>query len=148
MSLHRDLELHPLTDPADPDDWRPNSVWALVTEPLADVAVIVEEIAPGDAIPLHRHRIDEVLLYEAGEADVRVGEETFRVRAGDIVIVPAGAEHATRNVGDEPVSLRAVFPSRRIDMQYLERNPAPGTEGDDPQPGVIWDTRTGSVEPF
>ena len=45
----------------------------------ANVAIIVEEIGVGDAIPLHRHRIDEVLLYEAGDAEVRVDEETYLV---------------------------------------------------------------------
>jgi quercetin dioxygenase-like cupin family protein len=148
MGLHRDFDLQPLTDPADPDDWRPNSIWALVSEESANVAVIVEEIGVGDAIPLHRHRIDEVLLYEAGDAEVRVDEETYLVGAGDIVIVPAGAAHGTRNVGSVKVCLRAVFPSNRIDMTYIERNPAPGTEGDAPQPGVIWDTRSGEVRPL
>ena len=146
MGLHRDLDLQPLTDPADPDDWRPNSIWALVADEAANVAIIVEEIGVGDAIPLHRHKIDEVLLYEAGDAEVRVDEETYLVGAGDIVIVPAGAAHGTRNVGSDKVCLRAVFPSHRIDMTYIERNPAPGTEGDAPQPGVIWDTRSGEVQ--
>ena len=148
MGLHRDFDLQPLTDPADPDDWRPNSIWALVSEESANVAVIVEEIGVGDAIPLHRHRIDEVLLYEAGDAEVQVDEETYLVGAGDIVIVPAGAAHGTRNVGSAKVSVRAVFPSNRIDMTYIQRNPAPGTEGDAPQPGVIWDTRSGEVRPL
>jgi len=89
-----------------------------------------------------------VLLYEAGDAEVRVDEETYLVGAGDIVIVPAGAAHGTRNVGSDKVSVRAVFPSNRIDMTYIERNPAPGTEGDAPQPGVIWDTRSGEVQPL
>jgi quercetin dioxygenase-like cupin family protein len=108
--------------------------------------VIVEEIGVGDAIPLHRHRIDEVLLYEEGQAEVRVDADTYRVGAGDIVIVPAGAAHGTRNVGADVVRLRAVFPSHRIDIAYLERNPAPGTEDDAPQPPSVWDTRTGEVE--
>jgi quercetin dioxygenase-like cupin family protein len=148
MGLHRDFELQPLTDLADPDDWRPSSNWTLVAEEPADVAVIVEEIGVGDAIPLHRHLIDEVLLYEAGDAEVRIDDETYRVRAGDIVIVPAGAAHGTRNVGSDKVSVRAVFPSHRIDITYIERNPAPGTEGEAPQPGVVWDTRSGEVQPL
>jgi quercetin dioxygenase-like cupin family protein len=148
VGLHRDFDLQPLTDPGDPDDWRPNSIWTLVAEESADVAVIIEEIGVGDAIPLHRHQIDEVLLYEAGDAEVRVDDETYRVQAGDIVIVPAGAAHGTRNVGSDKVSLRAVFPSHRIDMTYLERNPAPGTEDDAPRPGVVWDIRTGEVQPL
>jgi len=110
--------------------------------------VIVEEIAPGDAIPLHRHRIDEVILYEAGEAEVRIGRDTHRVRAGDLVIIPAGDVHGTRNMGDGIVRLRAVFPSHKIDIEYVERNAAPETEGDEPQPPVVYDTRTGTVEPL
>jgi quercetin dioxygenase-like cupin family protein len=148
MSLHTNLDLRPLTDPGDPDDWRPNSRWSLVADEHAEMTVIVEEIAVGDVIPFHVHRIDEVLLYHSGEAEVRVGEETHAVRAGDIVVVPAGEPHGTRNVGAEAVRLQAVFPSRRLDIQYIERNPAPGTEGDEPQPGVVWDTRTGTVEPL
>jgi quercetin dioxygenase-like cupin family protein len=148
MSHHREFDFEPVADPGDPDDWRPNSVLALVADERADLAIIVEQIAPGDAIPLHLHRIDEVLLYEAGEAEARVGEETYQVRAGDIVIVAAGEPHGTRNTGADIVRLRAVFPSHRIDIQYVERNPAPGTEGDEPQPGVVWDTRTGTVEPL
>jgi quercetin dioxygenase-like cupin family protein len=117
-----------------------------VSDERADVAVVAEEIGVGDEIPLHRHRIDEVLLYESGEAHVRVGGETYRVAAGDIVIVPAGEPHGTRNIGGEAVRLRAVFPSHRVDIEYLERNPAPGTEGQDPQPRAVWNTRTGAVE--
>jgi quercetin dioxygenase-like cupin family protein len=148
VSLHRDFDLQPLTDPADPDDWRPNSIWALVTDERADVAAIIEEIGVGDSIPLHRHQIDEVILYEAGDAEVRVDEETYRVRGGDIVIVPAGAAHGTRNVGSDEVRLRAVFPSHRLDITYIERNPAPGTEADAPQPPVVFDTWTGEVQPL
>jgi quercetin dioxygenase-like cupin family protein len=118
-----------------------------VSDERAELAVILEEIAPGDAIPLHRHRIDEVLFYEAGDAEVRVDAETHSVGAGDVVIVPAGAVHGTRNVGTDVVRLHAVFPSHRIDITYLERNPAPGTEGDAPQAPAVYDTRIGKVEP-
>jgi quercetin dioxygenase-like cupin family protein len=148
MGLHRDPELRPMTDPDDPDDWRPGSLWAVVADDRAEMAVIVEQIAVGDAIPLHRHRIDEVLIYESGEAEVQVDDELYAVGPGDIVMVPAGAVHGTRNAGAGIVRFHAVFPTHRLDMEYVERNPAPGTEGDDPQPGIVWDARTGAVEPL
>lgn len=136
-----------MDDARDPDDWRPNSLWAIVFDPAADMAVIAEKIGVGDAIPLHVHRIDEVIIFLSGNATERVGDETFDVSSGDIVVVPAGRIHGTRNTGDVEVEIRAVFQSARIDIQYVERNPAPGTEGNAPQPGVVWDTRTGAVEP-
>lgn len=146
MSLHRDLELQPLADPDDPDDWRPSSRWAFVTNEKADVAVIVEEIAVGDRVPLHRHQIDEVIIFLAGEGEVRVDGETHEVRTGDLVIIPAGAAHGTKNIGGEAVRICAFFPSHRIDIEYLERNPAPGTEGNEPRRPVVFDTRTGGVQ--
>jgi quercetin dioxygenase-like cupin family protein len=147
LAVVSDLELHPLADERDPDDWRPSSRAAFVSDPHASLAVIAEEIAPGDRIPLHVHRIDEVILYEGGTAEVRVGELRERVGAGATVFVPAGLPHTTVNVGDEPVRLKAVFPSYVIDIRYLERVPAPGTEDDDPGPRVAYDLRTGEVVP-
>ena len=53
-------------DESDPDDFRPDSRWALFVDPggtsekhVDDITLIVEEIAPGDRIPLHTHPINE-----------------------------------------------------------------------------------------
>ena len=75
-------------------------------------------------------------------------DETYDIRAGDIVIVPAGAVHGTRNAGDDIVRLRAVFPSHLLDIAYVERNPAPGTEGDAPRARVVYNSRTGKAGPL
>ena len=58
-------------DEGDPDDFRPNSKWALVYDPgegaqdfVDNITVIFEEIAPGDRIPLHTHPIHEVMVID------------------------------------------------------------------------------------
>ena len=84
------LEFQPLADPGDPDDWRPSSRWGLASDPRASLAVITEEIAQGDRIPLHRHRIDEVLLYHSGTAVVRIGDDDLRRRARFDRLRPGG----------------------------------------------------------
>jgi quercetin dioxygenase-like cupin family protein len=53
---------------------------------------------------------------------VRVGEETYSVRSGDIVIIPAGAAHGIRNAGRAVVRVRAVFPAHRIDAKSTDAN--------------------------
>lgn len=145
MGVVTDIELHPIADERDPDDWRPSSRAAFVSDPDASIAVIVEQIAVGDRIPLHAHRIDEAIFFDGGVAEVRVGDLRRRVGAGAIVVVPAGVPHTTVNTGNEPVSLKAVFPSHVVDIDYRERVPAPGTEADDPQPPVAYDMRTGEI---
>jgi quercetin dioxygenase-like cupin family protein len=148
MGVHRDLEFTTLDDGSDPDDWRPGSRLALVADRDANLAVIAEQIGVGDAIPLHRHTIDEVVFYLSGEVEVRLGDETHALRAGDILVIPAGVTHAQRNTGDSIAEIRAVFPSAKLDIEYLERNPAPGTEGDPPQSPIVIDTHTGDVAPL
>ena len=66
----------------DPDDHRPNSTWALVVDPgdsverVDDLAVISERIAAGDRIPLHIHRVNEVILAH-GEGQFTLGATTL-----------------------------------------------------------------------
>jgi len=138
--------LAPITD--DPDDWRPDSRWALVADPgdengrVESFTFLVEEIAPGDRIPLHRHTIDELLVYLEGRGEVRLGEKRFTVEPGTSVFIPAGAAHGTDNTGDEPLHLHAIFAAPVVDIEMLERNPKPGTEGEPPKKWE-YDSRTG-----
>jgi mannose-6-phosphate isomerase-like protein (cupin superfamily) len=138
----------------DPDDHRPDSRWAILVDPgsaagrVDSLGGLVEAIAPGDRIPLHSHSVDEVVLYRSGAARVTLGDEEADVGAGAVVYIPAGTPHATRNPGPAPVELFAVYPSTRIDITYLERNAAPGTEGATAQSPSAIDLRTGSVEPM
>ena len=136
-------------DESDPDDYRPNSKWALVVDPnpdgtahVDDITLILEEIAPGERIPLHVHPVSEVIVIVEGAAEVTLGDETRRADAGTIVFVPASVRHGTRNAGSDPVRLHAMFPTERIGIEYLERNPAPGTEHDPPRPAFTIDVRS------
>ena len=134
----------------DPDDHRPASIWTLVVDPgggagrVDGLAVIRERIAPGDRIPAHIHRDDEVILVH-GPGRFRLGDETTSVDDGAVVFIPAGAVHGLANDGNESLPIEAVFPTTQVWLRYVERNPAPGTESDEPQGGATYDLRTGEV---
>ena len=135
-------------DESDPDDYRPRSHWVLLVDPdlgagqhVDDITLIVEEIAPADRIPLHTHPINELIVVLDGTPEVTLGDDTREVRPGTVVFIPAGTPHGTRNSSTSPVRLHAMFPSEQIGIQYLERNPAPGTESDAPQPAFTIDVR-------
>jgi quercetin dioxygenase-like cupin family protein len=147
MAILTTYNLEPF-DASDPDDFRPTSKWVLLVDPtrpdgahVDNITVIFEEIAPGDRIPLHTHPIHEVLLVDDGTVEVTLCDETRTVDQGAVVFIPAGTPHRTRNASDQPVRVHAMFPSEVITIEYLERNPAPGTEGDPPQPPVSLDVR-------
>lgn len=149
MSIVAGYALEPMV--GDPDDHRPASRWAVIADPgdaagrVDGLAVIVEAIAPGDRIPLHVHRVDEVILPH-GPGRLRLGEDSRDVDDGAVVFVPAGVAHGFHNDGSLPLNLQAVFPTTRIWLRYLERNPAPGTEHLPAGTAATFDVRTGTVE--
>jgi hypothetical protein len=128
-------------DESDPDDYRPRSTWAFLVDPadtqrpfVKGLALSIDNIAPGDRVPLHHHPIDEALVVLEGTVELIVGDQVQLVGAGGVAFAPAGVAHGGRNGGDRMVRIVGVFASEQVGMTYLERNPAPGTEGDPPQP--------------
>lgn len=71
--------------------------------------VVVMSIEPGDDIGAEVHDLDQVLVFVAGEGVFRVGEQEGKVQPGDVVVVPAHAEHNFVNTGSEPLKLYTVY---------------------------------------
>ena len=149
MAILPNPPLRPLAEAGDVDDHRVGSVWSgPLVDPISsgayvrDLCLILERIAPGERIPLHRHGVDEAIVVESGDVELRLGDETRVVSGRSAAFFPAGVAHGARNVGAEDVVYTAFFPATAIDIEYLERNPAPGTDGDPPQPAVVYDARS------
>ena len=134
----------------DPDDHRPDTRWRTVADSgapggaRADVGVILERMAPGDRIPLHRHDVDEAIIIVEGHGTYHLDGAEQAIGTGDVVFVPAGATHGTVNDSDAPLHLHAFYPSSKVRMEMLERNPAPGTEGQPPMI-TVYDFASGEV---
>lgn len=140
--------LSPCVDLEDPDDYRPNSSWAAVVDPLSsdgvyvsDACVMIDEVAPGDIVPLHTHTTHEVIYVDHSSVEVQLGADVRMAEPGAILFVPPGVPHRARAL-TEAVRLIGFFPTTVVEITYLERNPAPGTEGDPPQPSVTFDVRS------
>ena len=144
MAIITERAYLPIAELGDPDDYRPNSSVAFLFDPerpdgayVRGITLIFETIAAGDRIPLHIHpTVEEVVVIESGSAEITLGQEKRTVGPGAVVFIPPGTPHGTRNVGATTVCLQAIFPTPTIGIQMLERLPAPGTEGDPPQPAA------------
>jgi uncharacterized cupin superfamily protein len=70
------------------------------------IGVSYEELPPGkQSVPFHYHMLEEEhIIALEGEATLRLGEERYRIKAGDYVGFPAGqrAGHCLINDGDAP----------------------------------------------
>jgi quercetin dioxygenase-like cupin family protein len=71
-------------------------------------SVNIWQMTKGLPLHLHRHH-EEVIFVKSGRAEVRIGERTLTMQAGDLVLVPKNTVHSARAVGTEPFRGISVF---------------------------------------
>jgi quercetin dioxygenase-like cupin family protein len=149
MAIRRNLKYVPLSKMDDPDDYRPNSRLAFAVDPgdgegrvVRSLGFIFEVVGPGDAVALHRHATDEAIFVEDGQLEVRIGDHVETIGPEEVAFIPRNVPHSWRNLGSRDLKLRGIFPSDVIPIEMLKRTPAPGTEGNPPQPPTRIDMRT------
>ena len=70
------------------------------------IAIFDEIVPPGSGPPRHTHRAQlEVFHIIEGKIRFEVSGESFERGTGATAVVPAGAIHAFRNIGDEPARI-------------------------------------------
>ena len=93
------------------------------------MSMVVSEVAPGSAIPVHRHRNeDELIFIHAGKGIVTLGEGTTPVSTGAMLYGPRGIWHGVENTGSEPLTWCAIFSPAGFEQYFKEIGVAPGDE--------------------
>ncbi|GAB4457189.1 MAG: cupin domain-containing protein [Anaerolineales bacterium] len=67
---------------------------------------------PGGGMPRHTNTVEHEQYVLRGEAVITIGEETYHVRAGDVVFIPEGAVHSYENTGAEPFEFLCIIPNK------------------------------------
>ena len=70
--------------------------------------------APGTAIPLHTHNVEESVFVLDGQATAVVGGDSFDLEPGDATWVPAGVPHRFANRGQGPMRIYWVYGGREV----------------------------------
>ena len=80
---------------------------------LGTEALTIHEnvISPGDVVPWHTHRAEEVIVVLSGEGECRTENGTQSYSAGDVLIFPAGMKHSIRNPGMVLLRQLCIFPA-------------------------------------
>jgi len=64
---------------------------------------------PGGTHRPHKHETTEqAYIVISGTAEVRIGDETFDVRAGSVVYIPPKTDHEVVATGDEPYEVMLI----------------------------------------
>jgi uncharacterized cupin superfamily protein len=86
---------------------------------LTGLGCALHVVPPGKrAFPMHRHHVvDELFYIVSGEGQYRWGEETFAVRAGDVVSAPAGSKpHQIVNTGTQELRYLGISTMGAVDV--------------------------------
>ncbi|WQF80600.1 Putative rmlC-like cupin domain superfamily, rmlC-like jelly roll protein [Colletotrichum destructivum] len=71
--------------------------------------LVLMTIPVGGDIGEEIHTVDQVLTFTSGKGLAQVGSKEQEVKAGDMVIVPAGTKHQFLNKGPTPLILYTVY---------------------------------------
>ena len=83
------------------------------------LVMFTEELAPGGAIPRHKHPgCEEILVLQTGRPRVHLGETVKEVGASATVFIPVDTWISAEVIGSEPVSLVAIFSEPGFD-EYM-----------------------------
>lgn len=75
-----------------------------------DMFMGYEDIAPGLAIPGHRHpTADEIVFVHRGSGVAQVGEKEAAFTEGATIYIPRGVRVSIRNTGTTPLSVVFIF---------------------------------------
>jgi quercetin dioxygenase-like cupin family protein len=66
---------------------------------------------PGTGAPLHTHTIDELIVIVGGKLEVKINGETHLVDKNHTLVIPPGAEHGFKVVGEDTAELLVFFPA-------------------------------------
>jgi quercetin dioxygenase-like cupin family protein len=78
--------------------------------PGREVVQVRVDIAPGVASPRHTHPGEEIIYVLEGTLEYEVeGTPPVRLKAGDVLFVPAGVIHVAKNVGSGNAAELATY---------------------------------------
>ena len=81
-----------------------------VSVPGREAVIAHVEIAPGAAAGRHTHPGEEISYVEEGTGELLIdGKPARALKAGDGLVVPAGAVHDARNTGTQPLKVVAIY---------------------------------------
>lgn len=75
----------------------------------------------GLGAPLHEHAVEEVLEVIEGTAEIWLDDETHHVTANQSVLIPRGAKHGFRNIGEGTLHVRATLAAAVFEASYDDR---------------------------
>lgn len=115
-----DLDLNDVASAIDPTILTRYAFPVYAATGATGTAVVYFEVEPGKRLASHHDGAEEVLFIVEGEGIATVGDESARVRAGDLAVVPAWVTHGIENVGHETLKVVGFFGAATLAHLFVE----------------------------
>lgn len=93
-------------------------------EPGAGLSLARMTVAPGETSEAHRHsNCNEAIHVLSGQVEQRKAGQWVELATGDTILIPSGAIHQTRNVGQETAILMIAYSSGSRDYEPTSSPP-------------------------
>ena len=115
-----DLELQEVASATDPTVLTRFTFPVYAATGASSTAVVYFEVEPGKRLASHHDGAEEVLFIVQGEGIATIGNESGRVRAGDLAVIPAWVTHGVENTGDVTLKVVGFFGSATLAHLFAE----------------------------
>lgn len=108
---------------------RPGATFTVKIDPRIGgsehMAVVTEDMVPGDRILVHRHpHADELILIQSGTGRVTLGDKVQEVHAGGIVFIPSDTWIGMENIGKDHLTHVDIWSAHGFE-EYMRAISAP-----------------------
>ena len=74
---------------------------------------------PGAELPIHTHRVEEAMVITRGTITVVLGNDTYTLNSGDVILAPAGVQHTLANHSEEPAGFLFFYPAVEVRLDLV-----------------------------
>ncbi|KAF2104177.1 RmlC-like cupin [Rhizodiscina lignyota] len=93
--------------------------------------LVTMEVPVGGDIGDEVHTVDQILIFTSGVGRAEIAGRNQDLKAGDVVIVPAGTQHQFVNTGDKPLELVTVYSPAEHNSQTVHKTKEEGDKEED-----------------
>jgi quercetin dioxygenase-like cupin family protein len=93
---------------------------------VASSVVISFAVPPGKRLGRHTDTAEETQFFLGGTGELVLDDGVRPVRAGDVVVLPAGTAHDLRNTGTDDLRVIGFFSAPRVEQHWSEEVWEPG----------------------
>ncbi len=72
---------------------------------ITEIKMVLTKVEPSGEFPLHKDAYHHIFYFLKGIGKGQLGDESYEIRPGVAVEVPAGEEHGYKNTGEENLLL-------------------------------------------